>query len=84
VSPTFTAPRPLTLPSVLTFTLTVTDYGGLVDTDVSNVTIVAPIGSYTERVFGPLYLGPTLRLWIALLVALGVGGVFAAGGLRKR
>lgn len=84
VSPTFTAPRPLTLPSVLTFTLTVTDYGGLVDTDVSNVTIVAPIGGYTERAFGPLYLGPTLRLWIALLVAVGVGGVFAAGVLRKR
>ena len=81
VSPTFTAPQALTMPTMLTFTLTITDDGCLTATDITTITIVLPVGGHTEPVNTLALLWP----WVAPVAALGAATVgITAAALRKR
>jgi hypothetical protein len=80
VFPTFTAPQTPTMPTVLTFTLTITDVGCLSATTFTTVTVVLPVGGYTEPV-------NTLALWwpwVAPVAALGAGTVGIAAAVFKK
>ena len=80
VSPTFTAPQALTMPTVLTFTLTITDAGCLTATAVTSVTVVLPVGGYTEMVNTLALLWP----WTALVAVIGAAAVVTVAALKRR
>ncbi len=80
VQPSFTAPSPPTMPTVLTFTLTVTDSGCLVGVATTTVTIIAPVGGHTKPASTPELLRP----WLILIAMVGAAAAIVFAALRRR